>query len=261
MKACVIIVYFGKLPSYFDHVIKTMAWNDKIDWLFYGDCFDGIPRLKNFKIFPMDFQEFTALASQAFGEKISLNVPYKTCDTRPMFGKMFEKHIREYEFWAHADTDVIFGDIYSFLEKYRNYDVICPNPVKINGPLTFYRNVDKINHLYRQIGNYKNVLEWEYRGCIDEQAMTYIIKEQENIKKIFKESRFTWGEVVWWSNGKLYEIKSINQILAERTIFHIGSRGEILERFLNIDFDRQVAHVTENRLKSHNLIKYNTEFL
>lgn len=43
--------------------------------------------------------------------KVSLIEPNRFCEFRPMFGEVFKSELSEYQFWGHADLDVIWGDM------------------------------------------------------------------------------------------------------------------------------------------------------
>ena len=88
---------------------------------------------------------------------------YKVIDVKPLYGFLFSEYIRDYEFWAHVDTDIIFGNIAEFMNPLMDqYDVISPlirpdecepeKPCFITyGPFTAYRNVPVITELFRLI--------------------------------------------------------------------------------------------------------------
>ena len=88
---------------------------------------------------------------------------YKVIDVKPLYGFLFSEYIQDYEFWAHVDTDIIFGNIIRFMSPLMDqFDVITPlrrpnqcKPEKpcylTYGPFTAYRNVQKITELFRLI--------------------------------------------------------------------------------------------------------------
>ena len=39
---------------------------------------------------------------------------YKVIDSKPLYGFLFHEYIRDYEFWAHVDSDMIFGTLLEF---------------------------------------------------------------------------------------------------------------------------------------------------
>ena len=87
---------------------------------------------------------------------ISLAALYKCCDFKPLYGEIFSDYIDKYEYWGHCDFDMIFGDIYSFLQKheYRKYDKFSNL-----GYLSFYRNTPEVNHYYTKAGSFRNYMD------------------------------------------------------------------------------------------------------
>jgi hypothetical protein len=89
---------------------------------------------------------------------------YKVSDVEPLYGFLSREYIQEYEFWAHVDNDMIFGDVARFMNPMMDqFDVISAlgcgqtdcglkNPCKItHGPFTTYCNVPEITELFRLI--------------------------------------------------------------------------------------------------------------
>jgi hypothetical protein len=100
---------------------------------------------------------------------------YKVNDVKPLFGYLFQEILQGYEFWAHVDTDMIFGDVAGMLNPLMDsYDIISPanrgknirgcgydDPIPVGetvptiqcrltrGYFMAYRNVPQINELFR----------------------------------------------------------------------------------------------------------------
>ena len=52
---------------------------------------------------------------------------YKVVDVKPLFGFLFREYIQDYEFWAHVDNDLIFGNIAGLMNPMMDaFDVITP---------------------------------------------------------------------------------------------------------------------------------------
>ena len=140
----IIIPYFGIFKASIALFLESCNRNPNIDWLVFSDC--GIPENvvinSNIIWHPMTLEDVCLLAEKKLGCKVTLNRAYKLCDLKPMYGLIFEDYIKDYEFWGFGDTDVIYGDVFSFLNKigFEQYD-------KINwmGHLCFMRNTTEIN--------------------------------------------------------------------------------------------------------------------
>ena len=103
-----------------------------------------------------------------------LNVPYKLCDHKPMYGLIFENYIAGYDFRGHVDTDIIWKDIGSFItdELMDSYDRISRR-----GHFNFYRNTEDIrrfilNKLSGWNISYRDILRTNKYICLDEQGST-----------------------------------------------------------------------------------------
>ena len=59
-----------------------------------------------------------------------------------MYGCIFKDFLSDYSHWGYCDSDVIFGDLKSFLteDKLNNYDRIYQH-----GHMCIYKNSDEIN--------------------------------------------------------------------------------------------------------------------
>ncbi len=103
-----------------------------------------------------------------------LNVPYKLCDYKPMYGLIFEDYIAGYDFRGHVDTDIIWGDIGSFItdELMDRHDRISRR-----GHFNFYRNTEDIRRfiLHKLSGwnvSYRDILRTNKYIGLDEQGIT-----------------------------------------------------------------------------------------
>lgn len=156
---CAIGIYYGKFKNYFELWLKTCQHNPQIDFFIVTDntCDSVLP--PNVKIVTMPLYKIKERASKVTNLDVSLERPYKTCDYRPLFGVIFPEIVQGYEYWGEFDFDMLYGDIYSFLEKYHytSYDKFLPL-----GHLSFYKNNSLVNNCYKLMGgkrgDYKRVL-------------------------------------------------------------------------------------------------------
>lgn len=93
-----------------------------------------------------------------------LEYPYMLVEFKPCLGYLFRDILRQYEYWAYADIDMILGRIDKLLpmEMLSEYDVISvtfgdPYILYLRGQLTIHRNDDKINNLWRLCDHFVNV--------------------------------------------------------------------------------------------------------
>lgn len=170
-KILLIIPYFGKLPNYFELWLKSVSYNKTVNFLLITDDKTQYDYPKNVKVKYTTFKEVQNNIYNLLDFKVKIKEPYKLCDYRPFYNFIFQKEIREFDFWGYCDLDIIFGDIRRFLT-----DEILDKYSKIytRGHLTLFKNTqeinevvknDKIDYRYR---NYKEVFNTNYPCHFDE---------------------------------------------------------------------------------------------
>jgi len=158
----IIIPYFGKLPKYYPFFIESCFSNSFIDFIFFTDDediqqFEG----KNIRVVPFTIDEFNHLASRKLSHPFTLKKAYKLCDLKPMYGKIFEDHIRDYNFWGFSDLDFILGDLKKLLtpDLLSAYDILSFYELFISGPFCIMRNTEKVNTLFSKSDDIIRVLD------------------------------------------------------------------------------------------------------
>ena len=259
--------YFGKLPSHMPVWVKTCAANPTIDWFLITDQRIGYPLPDNIKLIRTDIEALTGFFSEKLGLKANLYRPYKLCDFRPAYGLIYQKMLAGYDFWGYSDFDVVFGDIRAKLtdEILDTHDKIQPF-----GHLTFYRNCEKINTLFREqcegVADYRDVFVNDIHYAFDEFKGIDKICEIKGIKRyrntdIFVEtyifrSKFVdkntgiEDAVYYWENGKLYMAypRDGRTVTKEIIYIHLRSRRMKMPRFDIMGSD--AFYVVPNTFKS-----------
>ena len=149
MKSAVLILpYFGKFPDIFPLFLKTAAKNPNINFLIISDSEENIDYPGNVIVLSQTFSEFRELMEKRLGQTIVLEKPYKLCDYKPVYGYVLSEQIKQYDYWGYCDCDLIWGDLYSFIEPLmeKGYDKIFAS-----GHLTLYRNTQENNELFRTL--------------------------------------------------------------------------------------------------------------
>lgn len=162
-KLALVVTYLGKFPEYFDFFLKTCAANHNIDFLFFCDNpFFYKQSLANIKFIKINIQKFNDLATNKLGVPVALTNGYKLCDLKPMYGKIYEDYLKEYDFWGFCDIDMIFGNIYKIIvenNKLDKYDVISSHGQYLAGPFSIFRNEETINKLYEKSKDWIKTIE------------------------------------------------------------------------------------------------------
>ena len=182
MKVCFIIPYFGHLPNYFSLFLKTCAYNKNFDWLLITDDPTPYNYPNNFRVIYMSFEENYSLIQSKFDFQVALERAYKLCDYKPAYGYIYSEFLKGYSHWGHCDTDMLMGDLDSFLtnQLLDEYDkLFCL------GHMTIYRNTEDNNKIFMNdlegIPIYKNVYSSNASYCFDE-----VWKDDFNVNTLFK---------------------------------------------------------------------------
>lgn len=140
----IILAYFGKLPNYFNIFLESCKNNSDFDFIIISDQkINSIS--KNIKIIPLSFESIKDITKNKLGLKYEIFSPYKLCDYKPAYGKIFEEHLNGYTHWGHCDADMIFGSISGHISKndFKNYDKLLDK-----GHLVFYKNNETMNNAF-----------------------------------------------------------------------------------------------------------------
>lgn len=267
IRICVIGVYFGYFPNYFNLWLRSCELNPSVDFYIVTDNkVDSLP--VNVKIISMKLPDMKKMAEEKLGMEISLETPYKCCDYKPVYGLIFEDYIKEYDYWGHCDFDMLFGDLRYFFDKYQieKYDKFLPL-----GHLSFFRNTDECNQRFRiepKKGNsYKKSFTAAQTTQFDELGGINSIYVQEGFpffkKRIFVDISINWDrikcaegyidpldssmnsddknyryQIFAWANGKVkrFYIEKDGTHEEEFAYIHVKKR-----KFKELDFDAKTA--------------------
>lgn len=181
-KACIIAAYFGKLPDFYPLWLHSIKYNTEFDFLLVTDneiSGDNLP--DNLRVVNMSLKDMKALAKRKLGmDEIALDIPYKCCDYKPVYGIIFEYYIKEYPFVGHCDLDMIFGNINEFIsdDMWNRYDKLLPL-----GHLAFYRNDRNVLEYYKLSGN----VHADYREAFSTNEPC-VFDEEVGINNIYRDN-------------------------------------------------------------------------
>ncbi len=106
--------YFGVFPGLFKYWLSSCVKNPSIDFLIVTDQDIKSPS-PNIIIEKTKLEKVKEKIEQILGFHVVLDKPYKLCDYRPIYHKIFQNHVQNYDFWGYCDSDMVLGDIRSFL--------------------------------------------------------------------------------------------------------------------------------------------------
>lgn len=250
IKIAVISVYYGVLPPYYRLWFRSCEYNPTIDFYLVTDIqIDKLPT--NVQIIKLSLPEFRALAEKKLGLAVRIDAPYKLCDYKPMYGQILEDYLTGYDYWAHCDMDMIFGDLRKFFDEYElnKYDRFLHL-----GHLSLYRNTPQCKQYYKlsgsKCGGWEEVVTTPKNCLFDEWSGVYGIFHENQLsmfeKRIFADismiySRFRLAlddmnydqQVFYWEEGHVYRSYWINgeEEREEFIYIHFKKRKFMKEEF------------------------------
>lgn len=221
-----VILYFGKMPLFYQTWKITALHNKTIDFYLYTDD-KTIQSEGNIHVTYISWEKMKKYIQEKYSFKLALEYTYKICDLKPAFGEIFYDVIKDYDFWGYCDIDLLFGDIRHFLT-----DEILETSERCfyNGHLSIYKNNSKMNALYRYSEkggyprvNYKQCFESPNSFYFDEYRGMYIkciindipVFDELDIRRdpLEGKRKFYWRSgteisqyVILWKNGRLYAV-------------------------------------------------------
>lgn len=284
-KICIIIVYFGKLPNYFQMWLETCKFNESIDFLIITDDKNSFCYPNNVNVVYESFEEVKNRFQKIFNFKIALESPYKLCDYKPAYGEAFADYLKDYDFWGHCDIDLFFGDIRKFITD----DILDSNErILTRGHFSLYKNTSEINIKYRTsliegCQNYIDVYTTNDSCCYDEwgghcgngiseifkrlgikQYDELIYADLSFLKYQFKLAQDMSDEctnrIFMFDKGKLYSysLKDKNVVKKEYMYCHFQKRNPNIN--ITKDFDK-FYFLPPNEFKKLNEIDINSKTL
>ena len=265
MKKILISPYFGKLPNYFQLFLDSCALNqDFCDFLIITDDKTHYDLPTNVRIILVTFNEFNLLVKEKIGEAFRILSPYKICDYRPAFGKIFEDYIAGYDFWGHIDTDLVLGKLSNFLpeDAFLNSDRLLER-----GALMLYANKQNVNNLFYQeldgIINFAEAAKTE-EPCFYDEIMFPALLSKNGFKTYSNTSyadilpqylKFTIDahckinnkldqSFVYESNVGLFQVSSEDDELVECMYIHIQKRSMKID--VNLENIPSLVYIHEN---------------
>lgn len=225
---CIIIYNFTKIPEHFDLFLKSCEYNPEIHFLLVTDlAVTHMP--ENIKVVLFSMGDLQRRAERVLGTTVKLSNFYKPCDLRPMFGEIFREELQAYDYWGHADHDIVLGNVSFFLSPLikQGYDIINCYPNWCSSPFCIYRNIPKCNSLFRDSNDWREMLNTERYCNFDEIAGFYFDKLNQGVPPEEIDSPFTSNTQLIWRVAKAGKVK----LYHERLIHDAWRTGKELCHF------------------------------
>jgi len=224
-RICILIPYFGSWPRWTHVFLETCRWNPSIDWCLLSDASPSQDLPPNVRVVSTTLADVAALAERQLECAVSLSRAFKLCDFKPAYGVIFADYVRDYDFWAWGDVDVVYGNMRRFLTRrvLDYYDFVSARNWYLTGELTLVRNTEHVNQLFRSSPHAQMVFGSERLWCFDEYAfftdrsvdsMTHVVKRSARrglIKVRMKDNIRTDRQSLsrdlrlFWKNGELVD--------------------------------------------------------
>jgi hypothetical protein len=146
-RICLVLVYLGPWPSYWQLFLHSIRHNPDVDWLFV--CDEPLPESAvppNVRVLVTTKPELVQRIADAIETPVNIAVPYKLCDCKCAYGVIFQEELRGYDVWGHCDNDIVFGRIRHFVTN----DILDSyDKVLMHAYMAFYRNSAFANNFFR----------------------------------------------------------------------------------------------------------------
>lgn len=226
-KITIICVHYNEpLPEHISLTRRTMLANKSVDWVIFTD--QEFIAEENIKVVNLPLAEISHLASLNLEFKVDITNASKLADLEVAYGLIFSKWLVGCDWWAHADLNMIFGDIAHYLKIYEEHtDMLSTDRNKLSSSLSFYRNKENINKLILKVPDIQAKLQdsalHDITGTeIDILFINYGLNIRYNRANIVTQTSSKWR------HGKLYDnnyLECIALILDESTLTKIRNKS------------------------------------
>jgi len=167
-----LLPYYGRLPVYFPIFLRSLFYNkDILDVLFISDIdVSGMELPDNFLILPLSLDGFKKRIKVCTGFEPDLSKLIKLCDLKPLYGAAFVNEIKDYEYYAIGDCDLIYGNLSKHLEQveFWNYDVLSFRRHWIAASFCLFRNSKQIREIFLYNPDLEKIVISPEHFCADE---------------------------------------------------------------------------------------------
>lgn len=275
---CVILPYFingtGHWPNFIDWYFASCRANETIDFHIFTDdhSLDKWDKEKNIFFHHMSFDEAAELVRDKL-DGAKLPKPYKFCDYKQAYGVVFEEWVKEYDYWASCDCDLMFGNIrYHFPdERLAKYDKMM-----VTGQFQISRNTEEVNHYYelkRPEGSRFKDLNWEVVKNSDKsfgydeghgvpmlvrengKSILWDMKMYANIHQRRRGKEKLYNKLIdkneaanrpfqyWqWKDGFIYHVNALTHKKTSKLFIHFTERKMKCDQYT----DQKEVYITEN---------------
>lgn len=166
----IVIPWYGKIPKYFPFFVDSLYGVD-LDVLLFTDVNYECPHPDNLKVIKLGWGELKKMIDESLGTQTALCAPYKLCDFKPMYGKIFEKWLSPYKYWGWGDCDLVYGrQMNDLLRRIidDDCDVVSLRKNWLSGSFCLMKNTEKLRNLFYAVATYNDVVHTKEYMRFDE---------------------------------------------------------------------------------------------
>lgn len=204
----ILIPYYGKLPSYFKLFLASCKHLSSVQFFIVSDIQYNKDLPNNVSFLSYSINDLEQLIYNQIGLHPNLSNSYKLCDLKPLYGAIFSKTLTSYSYWGCCDIDQVFSAEYEKILKgiiIENYDVINTLDTYTHGPFMLFKNIKKVNELYKQSKDFEEVVQSPKHFAFDECGNKYA-----GLRKLLK----TIGYPIYSEFGNSFLTLDSTQIVA-----------------------------------------------
>lgn len=219
----VVITFVGTAPFYLPAFLVSCRANPDVRWIIYTDVEMGSDLPPNVVVKTTTVAELEVRFSRVVGQPVTVKAR-KLNDLKILSGVAFADDLRDADFWAYADLDVVWGDLRRFLtdDLLAGIDVFSSRPDKLSGHFTLFRNTPAINRAYELIPDVQARLADPQYHHLDERELTVALRQamdrgwpgppvrvywQEELSTNAAFQRAlgdTPADALWWRDGRTF---------------------------------------------------------
>jgi hypothetical protein len=222
----IVVAFFGRAPLWLPAFLVSCRANRDVQWFIYTDVEPATTMPENVNWKYMNVGQLSARASDVLGAKIEIKLSFtkKIIDLKPSYGLVFADDLRSFDFWAHSDLDIVWGDVRHFVTEdiLANYDIVSSRAGRTSGHFNLYRNTPAINRTFELIPDYPQAMANPEYLHLDERELTRHLKARLDKGPLESAPRVYWPEELttdakyqralgegdaegfWWRNGKTF---------------------------------------------------------
>lgn len=179
-RVCLVLAYFGRWPAWIDYFLASCRRNPEYHWLIFTDIGQLPSACDNVFVRQITYADLKHRAELVSHLPVCLEHPYKVCDLKPLYGRIFQQELLGYDFWGYTDLDVIYGRLPAFVPAavLDDCDVFTAAPRLIVGHFTLFRNSAHVCDIFLRVPALPQILSEYECVAFDEQAFAARIEQE-----------------------------------------------------------------------------------